>query len=392
LITSRLKIVHVFRAPLGGLFRHVVDLATEQSARGHQVGLFFDADARDARVDQILSGIPGGLAFGVGATPIGRRPGPSDILALAQFRRWLAHVAPDVVHGHGAKGGALARLAGRGRSTGIVAYTPHGGSFHYRPGALTHRLYVRVEAALARATDLFLFESDYIAGRFEKDVGVPTGIVRRVHNGLRAQEFGEVPISFDASDLLYVGELREAKGVDTLLDALAILVNRGGTAPTLALVGSGPDREAFERRARELGIGSLVRFHGPLPARQAFALGRVLVVPSRQESLPYIVLEAAAARKPIVATSVGGIPEIFGPLRDRLVASNDPRILAEALAAKRAQDANEQEEETRALQAYVAARFSISGLADAVLAGYADALERRRPFEADAAARLHPRA
>ena len=390
MIASQLKIVHVFRAPLGGLFRHVVDLAAEQSARGAQVGLFFDAGARDARVDGVLSGIADGLALGVGGAPIGRRPGPADLMALARFRRWLARVEPDVIHGHGAKGGLLARLAGRGASRAIVAYTPHGGSFNYRPGTWTHWGFMRVEAALARATDLFLFESDYIAGRFEACVGVPNGLVRRAYNGLRPREFAEVEVAADAADLLYIGELRDAKGVDTLIDALAILTRRGGAAPTLGLVGSGPDRDAFEIRANGLGMGRQVRFHGPLPARRAFALGRVLVVPSRQESLPYIVLEAAAARKPTVATSVGGVPEIYGPMSDLLIAPDDPRILAEAMAAKLTADAGEQAAETGALQARVAARFSISGLADAVLSGYAEALRRRPHFAADPAVRLHP--
>jgi len=391
-MNSKLKIVHVFRAPLGGLFRHVTDLATEQIARGYQVGLFFDAGGRDDRVEEIIAAIPGGLALGIGVAPIGRRPGPSDLLALSRFRQWLSGIAPDVIHGHGAKGGMLARLAGRMQSNGVVAYTPHGGSFNYHPGTWTHWLYMRVEAVLARWTDLFLFESDYIAGRFEKAVGVPSGLVRRAYNGVRPHEFAEVEVSPDASDLLYIGELRGAKGVDTLLDALAIVSRGGGSAPTLGLVGSGPDREAFERRVRDLAEGSQVRFHGPLPARKAFALGRVLIVPSRQESLPYIVLEAAAARKPIVATSVGGVPEIFGPMRNLLIPANDPDSLARTLAAKLAQDVSDQAKESQALQAYVAARFSISGLADAVLSGYADALTLKRSPETDAAMRLHPRA
>ena len=391
MITSKLRIAHVFRAPLGGLFRHVIDLATEQSARGHEVGLFFDSAARDARVDEALARIPNGLALGVGVAPIGRRPGPSDLILLARFRRWLAGAAPDVVHGHGAKGGLLARLAGRGPTNPIVAYTPHGGSFNYRCGSLTHWFYMQVEAQLARSTDLFLFESDYVAGRFDASVGVTNGLVRRAYNGLRPAEFAEVRLAPGAADLLYIGELRDAKGIDTLIDALALL-SREGAVPTLEVVGSGPDRDAFERRARDLGLAHQVRFHGPLPARAAFALGRVLVIPSRQESLPYIVLEAAAARKPIVATAVGGVPEIFGPASDRLIPPNDPKVLAHALGAKLTQDARAHASESIALQNHVAARFSISALAEAVLSGYADALKRRQPFNADAGVPLHPRA
>ena len=68
-----------------------------------------------------------------------------------------------------------------------------------------------------------------------------------------------------------------------------------------------------------------------MPARQALALGRVMVVPSRVESLPYIVLEAAASGKPLIATKVGGIPEIYGPLSGNLVPAEDAPALAEAI-------------------------------------------------------------
>ena len=70
-----------------------------------------------------------------------------------------------------------------------------------------------------------------------------------------------------------------------------------------------------------------------MPVREAFKLGRNLVVPSRAESLPYIVLEAAAARVPLIATNVGGIPEIFGPYRDRLGPSDDPADLCARMLA-----------------------------------------------------------
>ena len=89
---------------------------------------------------------------------------------------------------------------------------------------------------------------------------------------------------------------------------------------TATIVGDGPDAAAISTR-RSSGSGSATQSVsvGPMPARAAFALGRLMVVPSRAESLPYIVLEAAAAGVPLIATNVGGIPEIFGPDRQRLV-------------------------------------------------------------------------
>jgi hypothetical protein len=162
--SGKLRIVHVFRAPLGGLFRHVVDLAREQAQRGQLVGMFFDSGGMCERVEQSLAQIPAGLPLGVGLAPIRRNPDPADLAALAGFGRWLRDVEPDIVHGHGSKGGVLARLS---RLTGcapaaVRRYTPHGGSFNYRPGGVAHRLYMKVERLLAPLTDAFLFESAHI--------------------------------------------------------------------------------------------------------------------------------------------------------------------------------------------------------------------------------------
>ena len=81
----KLRIIHVFRAPLGGLFRHVVDLAAEQVARGHEVGLFYDSAFRAESVAAALARIKGSLSLGVFGCPIKRNPHPSDLTALARF-------------------------------------------------------------------------------------------------------------------------------------------------------------------------------------------------------------------------------------------------------------------------------------------------------------------
>jgi len=115
---------------------------------------------------------------------------------------------------------------------------------------------------------------------------------------------------------------------------------------------------------------------GAMPARAAFARGQVLVVPSRAESLPYIVLEAAAAGLPLIATHVGGIPEIFGPDAVDLVAPGDPAALARAIDA-----ALDDPQRLRAgalrLQQRVRAAFSVEAMADAILAAYHEIRARR---------------
>ena len=384
---DKLKIAHVFRAPLGGLFRHVVDLASEQAARGHDVGMFFDGGGVCARVEGTLSGTTGGMGLGVRTAPIKRNPGPSDLSALARLCAWLAETEPDVVHGHGSKGGALARLS---RLAGFApaaarAYTPHGGSFNYRPGSAAHRVYMGVERLLAPLTDVFLFESGFIERRFDVCVGAKTKSRRVVFNGLRADEFVRVAPNPDAADFLYVGELRAAKGVDTLIEAVARLSKSRERALRLALVGSGPDKAMLAEQARRLGVADRLSFLGAMPIRSAMALGRVLVVPSRAESLPYVVLEAAAARVPMVATDVGGIPEIYGPFRDRLGPCGDAADLSRRLGAMLDQDPAEREDEAADLSQFVAETFKIEAMADAVLSGYRDALAFPRKIASVAA-------
>jgi glycosyltransferase involved in cell wall biosynthesis len=300
-------------------------------------------------------------------------------------------VEPDVVQGHGAKGGLMARLAGAFLPSArrpIVAYTPHGGSFNYRVGSFAHTVYMAAERTLADKTDLFLFESDFIAGRFAQFVPRVRGLSLRAYNGLRATEFEKVALQPDAAELLYIGELREAKGVDTLIETVSRLRARGRTGLRLNVVGSGPDRTAFEAHAARLGLSGAIAFLGPLPARVAFGLGELLIVPSRQESLPYIVLEAAAAAKPIVATSVGGIPEIFGPLAGRLIAPDNVETLVAAIGSALDEGAASRDRLTSQLQAHVANRFSVAAMTDAALAAYREALMRRDAAPSVAGARL----
>lgn len=374
-----LRIVHVFRAPLGGLFRHVLDLSVAQAERGHRVGLVFDSGGMNERVEHALSQVSAKLSLGVMTLPIPRSPGPSDLVAFARIRSWLGRARPDVVHGHGSKGGLYARLNAWSATPGkpIRAYTPHGGSFHYRAGSLQHFVYMTTERTLARSTDVFLFESGYIKRRYDEFVGIDAGLRRQVPNGLRESEFKSVTPNADATDLLYIGELRSLKGVDTLLDALPAISESLGYRPSLTLVGSGPDRDSLQAHAQRIGFGDRVSLPGPLPAREAFKRGRVLVVPSRAESLPYVVLEAAAARVPLVATDVGGIPEIFGPFAARLGPCDDPADLARRIVEVVSAPAERRAREAGELCEYVRAQFSIPGMAEAVLAAYREALTRR---------------
>jgi len=145
---------------------------------------------------------------------------------------------------------------------------------------------------------------------------------------------------------------------------------------TATIVGEGPDRNAFEAEVARQRLDSAIRFVGPKPAREAFTFGRLMVVPSRAESLPYVVLEAAAAGLPLIATKVGGIPEILGPDTAGLIPQGDPAALAAAIGAALENPAAGANAALR-LQARVRASFSAETMTAAVLAAYRETLDRR---------------
>ncbi len=278
---SALNILHVFRAPVGGLFRHVLDLAREQAARGHRVGVICDSGTGGARAEAVLAELAPSLALGLTRYPMHRQPHPSDVFALRHVMSRIAATQADVVHGHGAKGGAYSRLA-YNRPEAARVYIPHGGSLLFTHDTLAGKVYLATERFLMRRGDLFLFESEFSAGTFRRKIGSPKGLVRVVHNGVPPAEFEPVAPLPNATDLVFIGEMRMLKGVDLLIDAIAAL-RRDGRAVTATLVGDGPDRETFMAQAERLTLSDLITFKPATPQRQAQAFGRVMVVPSRLE-------------------------------------------------------------------------------------------------------------
>ena len=246
-----LRILHVVRSPVGGIFRHIYELAEGQVARGHAVGMIVDSTTGGPRADAALAAIEPKLSLGIRRFPIAREIGPSDVVSLSRMFRRIKEVEPDVLHGHGAKGGACVRLAPADAGT-IRVYTPHGGALHYRPGTLRGMIYGGIERLLMRRTDLLLFESHYARDTYIRSIGEPSGLVRVVCNGVSEAEFAPIERAADATDLVFVGELREVKGVDILLDALAAL-RKAGRRLTLTIVGDGVDGDALQGRARLLG-------------------------------------------------------------------------------------------------------------------------------------------
>jgi len=366
-----LHILHVLRAPVGGLFRHVVDLARGQAARGHKVGLIADNTTGGRRADDMLAEISASLTLGISRYPFPRHLGPGDFGGMRHVAQRVAETKAQVVHGHGAKGGAYARLAAVPQGT-VRAYTPHGGSLHYSATTPLGLIYLGLERLLMPRGDLFLFESTYSRDVFQAKIGTPAGVAKVVHNGIGAADFDPVLPAADATDLLFIGELRAIKGIDLLIEAVALLREQGRSV-SATIVGSGPDEKSLHADVQARGLTQAIRFLPAMPARRAFALGRIMVVPSRSESLPYIVLEAAGAGIPLIASRVGGIPEIFGPDSARLIPPENAPALAAAIA-RALDDPAASHRSAEDLRQRVRGNFSVDRMIDGILIAYRQVL------------------
>lgn len=375
-----LRIVHCFRSPVGGIFRHVRDLAVAQHEAGHQVGIICDSSTGGAHEDRLFEQILPFLRLGVKRTPMQRHIGPGDVASAWRTYKLLRDLELDVLHGHGAKGGAYARAFGTlmRRSGSRVArlYSLHGGSLHYDEAALSGRLFFQLERMMERLTDRLLFVSDYERQTYIRKVGQPRVPADLVYNGLSPAEFEDVRPGPNAADFLYIGMMRDLKGPDLFIDALPLVTRATGRKVTAHMVGAGDDLPSYKARVAELGLADRVTFHDPLPAREAFSLARTIVVPSRAEAMPYIVLEALAAGMPMVATAIGGIPEIFQGRDDVLVepaASALAERMTQALAAPDAYAARMPD------RAELRRRFGVDVMARDIERAYHSALSATAP-------------
>lgn len=371
-----MRILHCFRSPVGGIFRHVRDLVEEHRAAGHEVGILCDSSTGGEHEDRLFDTIRPQLSLGLTRIPMRRSIAPSDLAALYRSYKHIRSLRPDILHGHGAKGGVLARLIGSAlrvnRYCVARLYSPHGGSLHFDRSSLSGKVVLQLERFQERFGDALVFVCDYERRTYEEKVGKPLKTARVIYNGIGEAEFEPVPAVISAVDFLYIGMLRDLKGPDVFIDAFARTERAVGRPLSALMVGDGPDRERYEAMISERGLGRRLTMMPAMPARKAFALTNFVVVPSRAEAMPYIVLEALAAGKPVIASRVGGIPEVLGVKSAALAVPGDATSLSDVMT--QALQTPEWHDRVMPKPSDFKAVFSASVMADDMLHLYQDLL------------------
>lgn len=334
-----LRVMQVMECTIGGTRRHITDLSQGLLERGVELQLVVSAERQpDFRDDLAQLAMRGAVVHEI---PMVRSISPGrDARQLLQISRLMRRLRPDVVHTHSSKAGVLGRIASETTGVGARVHTPHTFAFLFEDlfGPAKRRLFFELERRLASACARLIAVSEDEAEGFRSS-GIVTGDrIRVIENGIDPRPWSAAaPIDVRAQGfdperplLLCAGLLYAAKGQDLLLEALARPENSDWQC---AFAGSGEDAQKLAARANLLGLDERVQWLGfrrDLPAWMAAC--DALALPSRWEGMPYVVLEAFAAGKPVVATPVAGARALVQPgcgwLADRI----DVDALSRALA------------------------------------------------------------
>lgn len=351
----------------------VLELARAAARRGFRV----DVLANDPRFQELVRDEGFGL---VDLDVLKREIRPvADLTALARLTRLLRRTPYDIVHTHTSKSGVIGRLAATRAEVPGILHTVHLFGFHEESGALATGVYSRIERAAARWCHRIVTVSEYQRdwalrlgiGAAGQVVAIPNGVPTRRTEGRRsrAEERSQLGLT-DEVAVLYLGRLAEQKGLEYLVRAVPLL---GQDRPRVRvlLAGDGPLHDHLNALATDLGVGNEVRFLGfRSDVGDLLAAADIVVLPSLWEGLSVSLLEAMAAGRPVVTTTIGSNREVT---RDGAVASlvppKDPVALAAAIR-ELVNDPARREELGRAAQSEQRSRYTMSRMIDSYLDEY----------------------
>lgn len=304
---------------IGGLERVVVDLAVTMAQRGVPVEVAVVNDARDQLISVLLD-----------AGIIVHRLGGTDRIGLRATRRLLRLAVSTefrVVHVHGPLPSIVVRLARGRRHVVTTSHTPF--ATLRAPTRLLWRVTARRDAKVVAVSAVVAASLPRRSAR--RAVVLPHGIDPAAIGAAALASIVRTG-STQLVTAVAVASHRDAKNYPNLLRAVQVARSLGAPLRLVA-VGAGPDLERHRALAQQLGLADSVDFVAPSgDALHEMAAGDMLVVASDYEGQPLVVLEALALGKPVVATSVGRVPELVNPAVGRVVAPGDAQALGRALA------------------------------------------------------------
>jgi glycosyltransferase involved in cell wall biosynthesis len=376
--SSPLSILYIItKGSWGGAQRYVYELALEAKARGNTVCV---ASGSQGELIQKLNDA---------GIPVVRVPGlardirlGADLRALLGLMSLIRSLHPDVVHTNSSKAGFIAALAARLSGVQRIIFTAHGWAWnelrpkwqklffktlHFLTVFLSHTTIAVSEAVRKDAAWMPLVQKKFEVVRH----GVaPLTRVARDEARLRLTEAAGVSLPSSALWIGSLAELHPTKGLDVLIRAFATVAAKQREA-ILVCVGGGEDAGRLKALSHMLHVEERVFFTGHVQeAARLLGAFDVFVLPSHSEALGYVLLEAGQASLPVVASNVGGIPEIIVDQETGLlVPSADPEALAQAMS-ELVEDASKRNRLGNTLHTRVQEMFGLKRMMDATFALY----------------------
>jgi glycosyltransferase involved in cell wall biosynthesis len=260
-------------------------------------------------------------------------PGRRYFRERAAVAAMCRELQPSVVHSHGYRADVVGAAGARAVGIPIVS-TVHG----FTGGGLKKRIYESLHCRALRGFDAVVSVSMPLAEQLSI-AGIPRERLHIIPNAYGGGTEFAAPdearkalgIPAGVPHVGWIGRLGREKGADVLVDALRGLAERD---LVVSFVGDGRERRTLERLVATHGLDRVVRFHGMVPnAARLVRAFDVVVLSSRTEGTPIVLLEAMAAGVPVIASRVGGIPDVVTEREALLVPPEQPDLLASALAA-----------------------------------------------------------
>jgi glycosyltransferase involved in cell wall biosynthesis len=382
-LTERIRVLRVIaRLNMGGPALHVAYLSAGLKERGYDTTLVAGSLALG---EESMAGVAEELGVPIVTAPeLHREISPlRDLRAVYHLAELIRELRPHILHTHTAKAGAIGRfaalLAGSARPP-IIVHTFHGHVLRGYFDPLRSNFFRLLERWLARRTTALVAVSpevrdDLVAlgiGPREKFTVIRLGIELDERVGANggdeqgAETRRQLGIPSDHFVVGWIGRMTGVKRTDDVLLAVRRLREHGVDA-VLCMVGDGPDREAVEQRAHDLGIVRDSLFLGYQDeVAPYYAAFDALILPSANEGTPVSAIEALAGGRPVVATRVGGVPDVVRDGVDGfLVDPGDVDAMADRLA-RLASDEKLRRRMGEAGRASVHERYSVERLLDDV--------------------------
>jgi len=296
---------------LTGAPRHLLSLVNNLSQKDFTIsvilpqGLLADA-LKDAKINTFL-------------VPMKTK---SDILAVSAIKKLLRKYDPDIIHAHGSRAGLIARLAVKGLPIKVV-YTEHTRTPQFKlANPILDWTHIKARAILDKWTDVNIAVSKAVADFLVKSKITKSNKIKVIYNGIELKP--KEHIDKDTLNIINqyglrkrdviigtIGSLNIQKDITTLIKAMPRILKTLSQAK-LVLVGAGPLKYSLRKLAKKLKISDKVIFTGSIKdISSILQLFTVFVLPSRAEAFGISILEAMRANVPVIATRVGGIPEII---------------------------------------------------------------------------------